>query len=87
MADDDLVTLARFGTLIEAHEARIELEGYGIDSLIANDSSLDVALAGLSPILPCGIVLLVKEADRADAVAALRDTPAAKDLEAGDEPS
>lgn len=87
MADDDLVALARFGTIIQAHLARIELEGHGIDNLIVNDSSLDVALAGLSPVLPCRIVLLVKEADRPAAVAALRDTPAANDLEVDDEPS
>lgn len=86
MADDDLVTIARFENAVEAHEARIELEAHGIDSLVADQTAADQAFPGLINL--GGARLQVRQSDVDEALRILRDTPAGDDLEvdAQDEP-
>ena len=82
---DELVTIARFETGVEAHEARIVLEDEGIDCLIADEVTANLALPGALGI--GGIRLQVRADDAEKATQVLQDTPAARNLEfqTGDE--
>ena len=76
---DDLVTIARFETGVEAHEARITLEDADIECLIADEVTANLALPGALGV--GGIRLQVKAEDAEKATQILTDTPAANDLE------
>ena len=76
---DDLITIARFESGMEAHEARIELDSRDIECVIAGETATDSVLPGG---LGAGSVeLLVRASDVARAVEVLRHTPAGRDLD------
>lgn len=76
---DELVIIARFGSSIEAHEARFVLEEAEIEAVVSDEAvvTLFPNVIGLG-----GVQLLVSEADAGRAVELLQDTPADNDLEA-----
>lgn len=73
---DELVEIARFYEAPQAHSARIVLEEAGIECFVP-DIGMNVWPDGVGG----GVPLLVAAADVEQAVALLRDTPAADDLE------
>jgi len=84
--DEALVTIARFHSAFEAHEARIELEDLGIPAVVADETLVNLAFPGELGL--GGVRLQVREFDVRRAVDALAQTPAANDLvvEATEEP-
>jgi hypothetical protein len=75
---DDLVTLARFSTALEAHEARIELESQGVECVVADEIAASLAFPGVLGV--GGVKLQVRAQDAPRAREVLRHTPAARDL-------
>ena len=73
---DELVEIARFYEAPQAHQARIVLEGAGIECFVP-DIGMNVWPDGVGG----GVPLLVAEADSERAVAILKGTPAENDLE------
>jgi hypothetical protein len=75
--DDELVRIARFDTAGEAQIARVKLEEEDIEARVeGEDSSLTIPVSSDAMY---SIDLLVRQSDRDEAIAILRQVPAARD--------
>jgi hypothetical protein len=75
--DDELVRIARFDTSGEAQLAHAKLEDEGVEAVVEGEDS-GIALPVSSDAMYV-FDLLVRASDRAEALAILREVPAARD--------